>query len=916
MPPSQFTCAWCAGHHDRHLSLAASDLINEDDQQQQAGGSGWTIWTTVVDWWRQVCCLTRWREVKRFIEMNDLCCCTPCKPRYRRLVDSIYPRAITDGLISSNMQKLIFYAISHPEKLERIGEYLVSRMSRDLGRLRFVQVKIAVEAMDQLLQSCHSSPSLPHFSENHLKMVQKLLESNNPKMEQLATDSFVTFSNIEESSPSYDRQYDFFISKFSQMCHATYGEDSRKIRSAGLKGLRGVVWKSVTDDLHPNIWEKQHMDKIVPSILFNLQEPDLLEEPTKSPSLFDGPFADDPNRDEGPRTLSDRCLRELMGKASFGSLRAVMEPVLKHMDLHHHWTPPPVFAIHVFKAIIYSIQSQNSYFVIQELINHLDSMSTADASIRIGIATVLSNIVSIAGTSIGPLLLSIFNSLLKHLRTSVDFKRSGKCKDIEAEKMYQEALINAMGDFANALPDYQKVEMMMFTVGNIPSLDEKRFRQGDEFLQHVLVKTLLKVATKYRTAYLATVFTDSFLRTLIQLALVNDSQVRLGTQKIFHTLLDRHDNLSHLSHLPYVLDVSDLQLTVEKCSRADQMFMRKHIHDMTQMLYRAVTLVVDDENLQLHMDAIQCTMSLLCIEVGFDETLIELFRLAFALQTLAVDLSNGFSAEKRIALHNLIAKYMNLAAQLMANPSLCQHVQQVVACRARGPPCLNLLLDDKNDKVQIVGGAAEAVEQVELSKLADVEGMLFDRNDVADCLMAAGKDVSRLSQPFTLSSSKSAQEKGVDELDGKTSPFLPMAGIDDVSVDLSVDWTPPESVHQSRRSTIFSLTASNPRMNGIAAAALPLTVAALRHYANTVPDVVEEDRKEREHTEQVLASIRNRSFEDQADEACARHEAGDLSRTVSRLLARNADTVRMANIGRPAKPKNIFEMNLPTAFAL
>ncbi|VDO92160.1 unnamed protein product [Haemonchus placei] len=62
--------------------------------------------------------------------------------RYRRLVDSIYPRAITDGLISSNMQKLIFYAISHPEKLERIGEYLVLRMSRDLGRMRLIQVKV------------------------------------------------------------------------------------------------------------------------------------------------------------------------------------------------------------------------------------------------------------------------------------------------------------------------------------------------------------------------------------------------------------------------------------------------------------------------------------------------------------------------------------------------------------------------------------------------------------------------------------------------------------------------------------------------------------------------------------------------------------------------------------------------------
>ncbi|WKX95411.1 hypothetical protein Q1695_012117 [Nippostrongylus brasiliensis] len=900
--PAQFTCAWCAGDHQPTASSSRDE--------PPTVSSAWS-WSTVLDW-REVCCVSAWQQVRRSAEMHGICCCTPCKPRYRRLVDSIYPRAITDGLISSNMQKLIFYAISHPEKLERIGEYLVLRMGRDLGRMRYVQVKIAVEAMDQLLQSCHSSPSLPQFSENHLKMVQKLLESNQPRMEQLATDSFVTFSNIEESSPSYHRQYDFFISKFSQMCHATYGEDSRKIRSAGLKGLRGVVWKSVTDDLHPNIWEKQHMDKIVPSILFNLQEPDQADESSKTTTLFSS-FDDDPNREEGPKTLSDRCLRELMGKASFGSLRAVMEPVLKHMDLHAHWKPPPVFAIHVFKAIIYSIQSQNSYFVIQELINHLDSMSTADAVIRIGIATVLSNIVSIAGTSIGPLLLSIFNSLLKHLRTSVDFERSEKCKDSEAEKMYQEALINAMGDFANALPDYQKVEMMMFTVGNIPNLEEKRVKQGDEFLQHVLVKTLLKVATKYRTAYLATVFTDSFLHTLIQLALVNDPQVRLGTQQIFHTLLDRHDNLSHLSHLAYVLDVSDVQLTVEKCSRADQMFMRKHIHDMTLMLYRAAILVAEDANLLQHMDAIQCTMSLLCIEVGYDETLIELFRLAFALQSLAVDQSMAFSNEKRIALHNLVAKYMNLAAQLMANPSLCQHVQQVVACRARGPPGLNLLADEEDHpQGKILNESSEEVERVELSQITEVEGLLFDRNDVAECLKAAGKDVSRLSQPFTITASKSTEEQEADHADGQSSPILPTAGIDDVSVDLSVDWTPPTSARQSRRNTIFSITTVNLKPNNIG---LPLTVAALRQYANCPPDAAEEERKERERTEQVLASLRNRAFEDQADESCARHEAGDLSRTVSRLLARNADSVRMANIGRPAKPKNIFEMNLPSAFA-
>ena len=42
---------------------------------------------------------------------------------------------------------------------------------------------------------------------------------------------------------------------------------------AGIRGLQGVVRKTVNDELQANIWEPQHMDKIVPSLLFNLQDP-------------------------------------------------------------------------------------------------------------------------------------------------------------------------------------------------------------------------------------------------------------------------------------------------------------------------------------------------------------------------------------------------------------------------------------------------------------------------------------------------------------------------------------------------------------------------------------------------------------------------------------------------------------------
>lgn len=46
---------------------------------------------------------------------------------------------------------------------------------------------------------------------------------------------------------------------------------SYRIRMSGIKGLQGVVRKTVNDELQANIWDPQHMDKIVPSLLFNLQ---------------------------------------------------------------------------------------------------------------------------------------------------------------------------------------------------------------------------------------------------------------------------------------------------------------------------------------------------------------------------------------------------------------------------------------------------------------------------------------------------------------------------------------------------------------------------------------------------------------------------------------------------------------------
>lgn len=45
--------------------------------------------------------------------------------------------SLKDGLVKANMEKLTFYALSAPEKLDRIGAYLSERLSRDVARHRY-----------------------------------------------------------------------------------------------------------------------------------------------------------------------------------------------------------------------------------------------------------------------------------------------------------------------------------------------------------------------------------------------------------------------------------------------------------------------------------------------------------------------------------------------------------------------------------------------------------------------------------------------------------------------------------------------------------------------------------------------------------------------------------------------------------
>ncbi|KAM8873381.1 protein EFR3 homolog B-like isoform 4-T5 [Synchiropus picturatus] len=596
-----------------------------------------------------------WRMLRECFGVLDhqtssgLCgCCWALRPRFKRLVDNIFPEDPEDGLVQANMEKLTFFALSAPEKLDRIAAYLSERLTRELNRHRYGYVCIAMEAMEQLLLACHCQ-SINLLVESFLSTLRLLLEADKPHLHILATNSFVKFANIEEDTPSYHRSYDFFVSRFSQMCHSKH-EDidvQNRTRVSGIKGLQGVVRKTVDDELQVNIWEPCHMEQIVPALLVNLEQHTHAESGS-------------------PAEQTEVCFRELFSRAAYGHINNAIRPVLMHLDVHNLWEGR-TFAVRCFQIIMFSIQSQHSHLVIQQLLGHLDANSRSAASVRAGIVEVLSEAAIIEATgSVGPTVLEVFNTLLRQLRQSVDYQLTGYHDSAgqlrtssEGEELVQEVVIRTIGEcivlfvrawfhqnycsclllgsFANMLPVYQRSEVMLFIMGKIPvpgiypALGSPTTGfEGSRMIQVMLLKSLLQVSQRYENSNLLVALPSSFLQPLLSFTLMEDPEIRLLVLFILTSLIDRHHNRHTLS-FSVGLTASSLKMKEDHSSRQDVLFMRKE---------------------------------------------------------LALSKQEGFSTLNRCGVHALCAAFFRLLAQLGPPPPFQHYIRQVIDTRKGNSPYL------------------------------------------------------------------------------------------------------------------------------------------------------------------------------------------------------------------------------------
>lgn len=501
------------------------------------------------------------------------------------------------------------------------------------------------------------------------------------------------------------------------MCHGNHEniETRNSIRMGGIRGLQGVIRKTVSDDLVENIWDKQHMEKIIPSLLFNMQT---------------GPNTANANNEETlpltPPVLAETVLRELVSRASFAHIRSVLKPLLTHLDRHELWVPND-FAIHTFRIVMLSIQPQYSYTVVETLMQHLDTNSSSSPKTRTSLAVVLSKIIAIAaGENVGPSTLDITNNLLTHLRTSVS-----KLIDPSAEEVqYQEALINALGEFANHHPDYQKIEIMLFIMNTVPDLSKKN--KSDQLLQNILLKSLLKVGTQYRTVSYEKAFQASFLQPLLRMARAPHVPTRIIVMQILQALLDRHQNQAVLNVItvkPYPA------LSVESPSRQDIIFIHKHGVAIMQSLIDAMSL--DDR-----VDALTAcynTAALLIAELACADTMQEMLLFILGVQQTAID-SETLTPSHKSNLHSIVLALLGLMSRCTGINHLLEYCNKVIELRRNVGSHLLPPLDDTNYTME------------ELSQ--SLPHLMLDKVELTECLKQAGLDFNHLSKgtPYVVNS--------------------------------------------------------------------------------------------------------------------------------------------------------------------
>lgn len=590
--------------------------------------------------------------------MSSCCCRTP---RYKRLVDSLFPEdPQSSDPLTQDLDKLLYLARSEPEKLDDVGICLVAKLKRSLARDRRGHVCVSLKIMEKLLSEL-STERLQLLAESYLDMMHELLQSNDLFFQTMAANSFVAFAELEEDSPPYHRQYDFCIERFAAMCLVKHSVSGYiESRQSGLRALRGVVHKVGPEG--GDLWESDHLNMIIPAFLINMQDHahnvDLEGE-----------------EDNDLASLAEVGLKELIAAASLVHANAILHPVLEHFDLSNIWLEDSQFAAETFVLITSTMQPQVRYLAIQILLSHVDSKARVERQLKRSILEVLSRCVGVASDeSIGPSVLDVFRTLMKHLRNSIeDPSTEGK------DEGFHETIVRMVGEFAAVLPDFHNPDIMNLIFSYLPLESDGSLRtlrsdkEKDIELVSLLVKCLLEVASSSKPSMLDTSMSESLMTSLSQLFDIEEPNIQHDIILLWQRLIDHHNNKLKIPLHTTWESLGECSLVLGKTTV-------RFLHRSRKFLFHKLINLIT--GLTLRKDNIIDCYILLCLLVlefgspGIGESSL----LATEIQDVA-QTHPALSTKHRYLLHSYVSGLLHLVSMISENEGLGNHIAEVLEDR-------------------------------------------------------------------------------------------------------------------------------------------------------------------------------------------------------------------------------------------
>ncbi|CAF4699359.1 unnamed protein product, partial [Rotaria magnacalcarata] len=130
------------------------------------------------------------------------------------------------GLDRNNLERLRFYAVRRPEKLDKAFRYLCEKISRYLNNRNRPYVILGITVMNDIVKSCYQL--LNTFVDDYLETLRLVLEERDDlELIEQAVASFESFCEIREEAPNYQRNYQFFVHRFTALCY--YHDEMNKI---------------------------------------------------------------------------------------------------------------------------------------------------------------------------------------------------------------------------------------------------------------------------------------------------------------------------------------------------------------------------------------------------------------------------------------------------------------------------------------------------------------------------------------------------------------------------------------------------------------------------------------------------------------------------------------------------------------